>query len=109
MPVHVHGAIFPEVLDGLVASSLPVRGLGTLQKEVFWDVQLEFISLEVPSSFAEVKDMPERFQHILQKKVPPKVSKLRTFMSSCLMLMQDKYAIAKLQAMIEETPIHPRP
>ena len=31
MPVHVHGAIFLEVFDGLVASSSSVRGLGTLQ------------------------------------------------------------------------------
>ena len=31
IPVHVHGAIFPEVFDGLVASSSPVRGSGTLQ------------------------------------------------------------------------------
>ena len=53
--------------------------------------------------------MPERFQHILQKKAPPKVSKLRTFLLSCLTLMQDKYAIAELQAMIEEIPIEPQP
>ena len=31
MLVHVHGAIFPEVFDGLVASSSSVRGSGTLQ------------------------------------------------------------------------------
>ena len=31
MPIHVHGAIFLEVFDGLVASSSPVRGSGTLQ------------------------------------------------------------------------------
>ena len=34
MPVHVHGVICSEVFDGLVASSLPVRGLGTLQSGI---------------------------------------------------------------------------
>ena len=53
--------------------------------------------------------MPERFQHILQKKAPPKVSNLRTFLSSCLTLMQDKDAIAELQAMIEEIRVEPQP
>ena len=31
MHVRVHGASFLEVFDGLVASSLPVEGLGMLQ------------------------------------------------------------------------------
>ena len=31
MYVHVHGASFPEVFDGLVVSSSPVRGSRTLQ------------------------------------------------------------------------------
>ena len=31
MHVLVHGASCPEIFDGLVASSLLVRGLGTLQ------------------------------------------------------------------------------
>ena len=53
--------------------------------------------------------MPERFQHTLQKKAPPKVSKLRTFLSSCLTLIQDKDVIAELQAMIEEISIEPQP
>ena len=72
------------------------------QKEILWDVQLEFISLEVPSNYIEVKDTPEQFQNILQKKAPPKVSKLRTFLSISLTLMQD---IAKLQEMIEEISV----
>ena len=31
MPVHVYGAIFPEVFVCLVASSSPVKGSGTSQ------------------------------------------------------------------------------
>ena len=53
--------------------------------------------------------MPERFQCIFQKKVPPKVSKLRTFLSSCLMLMQDKDAIAELQEMIKDILVQLQP
>ena len=73
------------------------------------DIQSEFIGLKVPSTSAEVKEMPERFQRIFQKKVPLKVSKLKTFMSSCLTLMQEKYAIAEVQAMIEDIHVEPRP
>ena len=71
-------------------------------------MQSDFISLDVPSTSAEVKDMPERFQHLLQKKASPEVSKLRPFLSSCLMLIQDKDAIAELQAMIDDIPIEPQ-
>ena len=34
MPVHVHGDIFLEVFDGLVASSSPVGGLGMLHSGI---------------------------------------------------------------------------
>ena len=64
-------------------------------------MQSEFINLEV-------KDMPERFQHILKKNAPPKASKLRTFLSSYLTLMQDKDAIAELQVMIDEILVEPQ-
>ena len=57
----------------------------------------------------EVTEMPERFQHIFQKKVPQKLSKLKSLLSSCLALIQDKYAIKELQALIEETPVEPQP
>ena len=67
-------------------------------------MQLDFIIPYVPSTSTEVKDMAERFEHILPKKASPKVSKLRTFLSSCLMLIQDKDAIAELQAIIDEIP-----
>ena len=76
-------------------------------KEVFWDVQSEFISPDVPSTSTEVKDMPERFQHLLQKKASPEVIKLRPLLLSCLMLIQDKDAIAELQAIIYEIPVVP--
>ena len=38
MHVHVHGAIFPEVFDGLVVSSSSVGGSGTLQCGIRVDV-----------------------------------------------------------------------
>ena len=81
---------------------------GQKQKEIFWDVQSDFISLDVLSTSREVKDMPKRFQHLLQKKASPEVSKLRTFVSICLMWIQDKYVIAELQAMINEIPVEPQ-
>ena len=56
----------------------------------------------------EVKDMLERFQHILQKNTLPKVSDLRTFLSSCLMLIQDKHAIVEVQEIIDEILVVPR-
>ena len=70
-------------------------------------MQSDFISPNVPSTSIEFKDMPERFQQLLQKKASTKVSKLRPFLSSCLMLIQDKDAIAELQSIIDEIPIVP--
>ena len=51
--------------------------------------------------------MPQRFQHLLQKKDSLEVSKLRPLLSICLMLIQDKDAIAELQAIIDKIPIVP--
>ena len=67
------------------------------------------MNLEEPSTSEEVKEMPERFQHIFQKKVPQKVSKLKSLLSSCLALIQDKYAIKELQELIKETLVEPQP
>ena len=78
------------------------------QKEIFWDVQSDFISHGVPSNSTEIKDVPEWFQHLLHKKDSPEVSKLRPLLSSCLMLIQDKDVIAELQAIIVEIPIEPQ-
>ena len=69
---------------------------GPKQKEVFWDVQSDFIIPDVPSTSTKFKDMLERFQHLLHKKASPKVSKLIPLLSSCLMLIQDKDAIIEL-------------
>ena len=70
-------------------------------------MQSDFIIPDVPSTSTEVKDMPEPFQHLLQKKTSAEVSKLRPLLSSCLMLIQDKDAIVELQAIIDEIPIVP--
>ena len=51
--------------------------------------------------------MPERFQHLLQKKDSPEVSKLGPLLSSCLMLIQDKDAIVELQAITDEILVVP--
>ena len=67
------------------------------------DVRLEFVDTEQLSTSAEVRDMPECFQHIFQKTIPKKVSKLKSFLSSCLVMIQNKDVIAELQALIEET------
>ena len=47
--------------------------------------------------------MPEQFQQIFQKKAPQKVSKLKSFLSNCLAPKYDKYVVAELQVLIEET------
>ena len=49
--------------------------------------------------------MPERLQKIFEQqttgKSANKVSKLKPFLSSCLVLIQDKDALEKLEALIE--------
>ena len=49
--------------------------------------------------------MPERFEKIYEQrtasKSEDKVSKLKPFLSSCLALIQDKDALAELEALIE--------
>ena len=52
------------------------------QKEVFLEVRLEFVEPAEPSTSEEVKEIPEQFQHIFQKNLPKKVSKLKSFLSS---------------------------
>ena len=73
------------------------------------DVWPDFVDLEEPSTSEEVREMLEKFQHIFQKRVPQKVSKLKSLLSSCLALIQDKDAIEELQALIEETLVEPQP
>ena len=77
------------------------------QKEVFWDVQSDFIIPDVPSSSTKVKDMSERFQYLFQKKASTEVSKLSPLLSIWLMLIQDKDAIVELQAIIDKIPVVP--
>ena len=64
------------------------------------DVWHEFMDPEEPTTSKEVRDIPEWFQQIFQKKTPQKVSKLKLSLLSCLMLIQDKDAIAEWQALI---------
>ena len=71
-------------------------------------MQLDFISPDIPSASVEVKDMPKRFQHLLQKKASTEVSKMRPFLSIYLMLIEDKDVIVKLQAMIDKIPVEPQ-
>ena len=72
------------------------------------DVCLEFIGMEHPSTSSQVKDMPERFQKIFKQQIASKsadkVSKLKPFLSSCLVLIQDKDALSELEALIETLP-----
>ena len=44
----------------------------------------------------------------MQKKASPEVSKLRPLLSICLILIQDKYAIVELQAIIDEILVEPQ-
>ena len=73
------------------------------------DVQREFADPEEQSTSEEVMEILERFKQIFQKRTLQKVSKLTTVLSICLVLIQDKDAIAELHAIIEETPIEPQP
>ena len=69
------------------------------------DVCPEFVGIGQPSTSEQVKDMPKRFQKIFEQLVASKstnkVSKIKSFMSSCLALIQDKDALAELEALIE--------
>ena len=69
------------------------------------DVCPEFIGVEQPSTSIRVKEMPKRLQKILEQqstnKTIEKVSKLKPFLSSCLTLIKDKEALAKLEALVE--------
>ena len=55
------------------------------------DVCVEFIGAKHPSTSSQVKDMPKRFQKIFKQqtttKSADKVSKLKPFLSSCLVLI----------------------
>ena len=78
------------------------------QKHIFMDVRPYFVGTEQPSTSGQVKDMPKKFQKIFEqqtaKKSVDKVSKLKPFLSSCLALIQDKDALAKLEALIKMLP-----
>ena len=73
------------------------------------DVRPDFVDPEESSTSEEVREIPEWFRHIFQKKVTQNVSKLKSFLSSFLALIQDKDAIEELQALIEESPVEPQP
>ena len=77
--------------------------------EVFLDVQMEFVDQEQPFTWVEVRDIPKHFQQLFRKQILEKVSKIKSFLSSCLALVQDKDVVAELQALIEETPVNLQP
>ena len=66
-------------------------------------MRLDFVDPEQPSTSAEVREFLECFQHIFQKQAPRKVSKLKPFLSSFLLLLHSKDASTELQALTEET------
>ena len=47
------------------------------EKEVFLDVQPEFVDANKPSTYGQVKTIPERFENLMRKKPMKKVSKLK--------------------------------
>ena len=69
------------------------------------DVCPDFIGVEKPSTSSRVKEMPKRLQKILEQqstnKTAEKVSKIKPFLSIFLMLIKDKEALAKLEALVE--------
>ena len=67
-------------------------------------MRLDFVDQEQPSSSREVRDIPEHFRRLFHKKILKKVSKLTSFLSSCLGLIQDKDVVLEIQVPIEETP-----
>ena len=72
-------------------------------------MQPEFVDQEQPSTSGEVREIPERFQELFQKQILKIFSKLKSFLSSFLALIQDKYVVSKLQALIGETPVESQP
>ena len=59
------------------------------------DMQREFVDPKELSTSEEFREISEWFQQIFQKKTPQKVSKLKSYLLSCLALIQDKDAIAE--------------
>ena len=64
--------------------------------------------MENPSTSSQVKYIPERLQNIFEQqtmnKSVDKVSKLKPFLSSCLVLIQDKDALKQLGVLIKMHP-----
>ena len=79
------------------------------EKQVFLDVQPEFIDSNQPSTSVQVKTMPERFEQLLKKKPMKNVSKIKEFFKSCLALINDKDVVVELTTLIEETTDELRP
>ena len=69
------------------------------------DVCPEFIGAEKTSTSSQVKYMSGIFQKIFEQrstdKTTDKVSKLKPFLSSCLVLIKDKEVLVELEALIE--------
>ena len=53
--------------------------------------------------------MPEIFEQLLRKQPMKKVSKIKEFFKSCLALIHDRYVVADLITLIEETSKYLRP
>ena len=67
------------------------------------EVRQEFFDTNQPSTSGEVRAMPEIFKQLIIKSPMKKVSKLKYFFKIGLELIHDKYDVAKLTSLIEET------
>ena len=67
------------------------------------DVQQDFANPNQPSTYGQVRSMPELFEQLIRRSTMKKVSKLKEFFKSCLALIHDKYVVSKLTTLIEET------
>ena len=73
------------------------------EKEVFLEVRPKFVDTNQPSTYGKVNTIPERFEQLIRKPPMKKVSKLKEFLKSCLVLINDKDVVTELTAFIEET------
>ena len=86
------------------------------EKGVFFDVQNEFMDRNHASTFVDfltfdngpILEMPPSFDQSLQRKSTEKVSNLKIFFKSCLVLVKYKDALEELSTLIEEPHTCPR-
>ena len=79
------------------------------KREIFLKVRQEFVDTNQPSTFGQVRAIPERFEQLIRKPPMKKVSNIKEFFKNCLTLIHDKDVVTELTSLIEEMTKDLRP